>query len=205
MPKYTWDAENLHYIDEDGEPMPDETVRAWVDAAVDEAKARVVEAAEQLNADELKPYEWHEKTDAEISAMHVALGIVAIGGLAALTRTHLSRIKARVDEQKKYLLGFKIAIELGIQRKDGSLLNRASMYADSGVHTYENIKREMFKDKGFDEEHSHLDSGAQHCQTCPQESAKGWVSIGTLIPPGGRDCRSKCRCWLTYRKVARGS
>jgi hypothetical protein len=200
MPKFKWDAENLCYIDEDGKPVSDETVRAWVDAAVDAAKQRVEDLADQLNADELEPYQWHEKTEREISAMHLALGIVAIGGLAALTRTHLARIKARVDEQKKYLLGFKIAIELGIQRKDGSLLNRALMYADAGVHTYENIKREMFKDKGFDEEHSHLDSGAQHCGQCPEESAKEWQPLGTLIPPGGRSCKSHCRCWMTYRK-----
>jgi hypothetical protein len=200
MPSYEWDAENLRYIDEDGDPVPDEAVRAWVDAAVDEAKARVIETAEQLNADEIEPHEWHEKTEREISAMHLALGLIAIGGLAALTRTHLARIKARAEEQEKYLLVFKIAIELGFQRKDGTLINRASMYADSGVHTYENIKREMFKDKGFDEEHSHLDSGAQHCGQCPEESAKGWQPLGSLIPPGGRACRSHCRCWMTYRK-----
>ena len=66
--------------------------------------------------------------------------------------------------------------------------------------TYESIKRDEHKDAGFDEERSVLDEGALHCADCPAEAAKGWVPVGELTPIGERECMTKCRCSIEFRK-----
>jgi hypothetical protein len=141
----------------------------------------------------------------KLRALHIGASLIAIGGAAQLTERTLSRLSARVNEQEQYLLKFVVSIEAGVQKKDASLVSRAAMYADAGVATYENTRRGDVKDAGFEEERSILDEGAHHCGECPDEAAKGWQPLGSLIPIGGRECMSRCRCSMEYRKRPAGS
>ena len=200
MPKYRWDSVNRRYVDAKGNPVPDSVIREWVDSAVDDTKDELGEIAEQLIGGELDTPEWKSKIASRLRAMHLGVSLIAAGGLNHISQKTLDRVNERIVVQQRYLLKFTVAIETGIQQKDGTLKTRAELYADAGVATYEGIKRDEHKDAGFDEERSVLDEGAQHCGDCPAEAAKGWVPIGELTPIGERECMTRCRCSIEFRK-----
>jgi hypothetical protein len=205
MPKYKWDSTNRRYLDSKGHPVPDRLVRKWIDEAVDETKDELEAISEQLNSDEIEVNDWKSRMSSKLRTLHIGASLIAIGGAAQLTQHTLSKLSARVSEQEQYLLKFTVSIEVGVQQKDASLVSRAAMYADAGVATYENIRRGDVKDAGFEEERSILDEGAHHCIECPDEAGKGWQPLASLIPIGGRECMSRCRCSMEYRKRPAGS
>lgn len=89
-------------------------------------------------------------------------------------------------------------LQSGRQLLDGSFLRRFAMYAGSGWAALQELARqEAFMD-GKREERNRL-GVAEHCGGCIEETEKGWVPIGTLVPIGSRDCLSNCRCHMEFR------
>ena len=201
MPKYRWDSVNRRYVDAKGNSVPDSVIRKWIDSAVDDTKDELGAIAEELIGGEIDTPEWKAKIASRLRAMHLGVSLIAAGGLNHISQETLDRVNERIAVQERYLLKFTVAIETGIQQKDGTLKTRAELYADAGVATYESIKRDEHEDAGFDEERSVLDEGAQHCDDCPAEAAKGWVPIGELTPIGERECMTRCRCSIEFVSI----
>jgi hypothetical protein len=72
------------------------------------------------------------------------------------------------------------------------------LYAEAGRGTYYVFTTKEMRAAGKTEEENQLHP-AEHCQSCLDEAARGWVPIGTLIPIGQRDCLGRCRCTISYR------
>jgi hypothetical protein len=62
------------------------------------------------------------------------------------------------------------------------------------------------RDRGYDEE-SNLLAPAEHCEgqgSCVEQTTRGWVPVGSLIPIGGRLCVTNCKCQIRYRNSETG-
>ena len=53
---------------------------------------------------------------------------------------------------------------------------------------------------GLTEERNVLEPGAEHCQDCLDETARGYVPTGKIMPIGQRACRANCACVVQRRR-----
>lgn len=143
--------------------------------------------------------EWAVTMRENMKMVHVSLAQLAHGGKAQMGPRQLGQLGAVVRRQNEFLRSFVLEVESGSLKLDGSVRNRAKMYADAGWGTYEGSIKERERNAGMAEERSFLEPGADHCEECPDEAGKGWSQIGSLIPVGSRTCLARCRCSFEYR------
>lgn len=110
----------------------------------------------------------------------------------------LAAISESIREQLEYLRELIRDIELGRQLLDGSLLRRIKMYFNGAYSRYVKALINRLFPKDFTEYRSVLNP-AEHCQQCLDETARGWVPYGALIPIGSRTCMGNCRCHYEFR------
>lgn len=125
-------------------------------------------------------------------------GAFAAGGWA-LINPALPDIETFIASELGYLNDFADDVAAGQVPRDGRFVRRAMLYGAAGWGFYMLIRGLRARDKGYDEERSVLDPGAEHCVQCVGEAGQEWQPIGSLIPIGSRQCRSHCRCRMQYR------
>jgi hypothetical protein len=161
---------------------------------------------EQLRSRALPLGEWERRMRQEIKAIHLYSAMAAKGGRAQLTPRDLGRVGAQVKRQYAYLRRFADQISNGRQRLDGTLVTRTKLYAQAGRGSYEATRQREMRDRGYDEE-SNLLAPAEHCEgqgSCVEQTTRGWVPVGSLIPIGGRLCVTNCKCQIRYRNSETG-
>jgi len=196
---YRWNPERRVYITERGKQVPASQIREWIDAAVDGTKERVAAITQRLVNGEINTSEWYFQVRDEIKPMHMAMTQLAAGGNKQVTQVELGRLGARMRSETGYLRNLANEIDSGDVELNDALISRATLYADSGVGTYEGARRGGMLDAGFSEEKNILERGAQHCDGCIAATKEGWVEIGTLPAIGARTCLARDRCALVYR------
>jgi len=107
-------------------------------------------------------------------------------------------IRRLVDQQLAWLRGLVLDIRFGRQRLDGTLLRRIRLYGNAAWSALLEFSRRLAMIQGFTREMNVL-GVAEHCQGCIDETAKGWVPIGSLVPIGQRTCLSNCRCRYIFQ------
>jgi len=202
---YIWDPQELRYRYRDGGGL---VPHAQVELALDEALSHARLIARKVSVDlinrEITLKEWQGQMR-DLSREAILLGVAtAKGGLRQLTDEDQQFAAELIRQQIDYLLRFARQIKSGEQRLDGRLIDRAGMYASAGRIAYWRTQAEMQLQaagrEGYAlEEHNVLGS-AEHCDECLEQTALGWVPIGTLIPVGERRCLSKCKCGIRYRQ-----
>lgn len=109
-----------------------------------------------------------------------------------------------VRVQLDYLRRFAEQIISGKQRLDGTLRRRAELYVLSARTTYHEVRLRVDQETGKTEERNLL-SGTEHCRDskdragCQEQTDRGWVPIGTLVPIGQRTCLARCHCRVERR------
>lgn len=174
-----------------------DAVRHALDHALTAGGRRVMGLANELRDGKVTLRDWQRRTAVELKSMHLYSAAAAKGGWAQLTQADFGRVGAALREQYKYLQGFADQLSDGLAL-DGRFLRRAQMYAEAARATYELTAQQVALDAGYAEERNVLHP-ADHCNGCLDASAIGWVSIGTLVPVGQRECLTGCRCTLRYR------
>lgn len=205
-PPFTFSPRTGRYRDASGRFLPAERVRRIIDATLLSHTKAVTALAEQLRQRALSLQEWERRMRAEVKAIHLYSAMLAKGGRAQLTPADLGRIGAAVKRQYRFLRRLGDELASGKQRLDGSLVNRARLYAQSGRGSFEATRQREMRRRGFDQERNIL-SASEHCAgdgSCLEQTARGWVPVGSLIPIGGRLCVTNCRCLLTYRNSRTG-
>jgi hypothetical protein len=201
-PGFSWDPVGARYRDTaTGRYVPAGQVRAALDAVVDGAAERMRAIAGRLQSGEISLKEWQLGMAREIKAVHVAATASSAGGFAQLSQADLGWVGQRVRTQYQYLDRYAREIASGKQPMDGTLLSRAALYGHAGRATGREAERREARLRGDDEERSVLGL-ADHCPGCLEEARKGLRPIGTLVPVGGRDCRSACHCHFETRRAA---
>jgi hypothetical protein len=109
----------------------------------------------------------------------------------------VAAIVAEANRQVGYLGRFRGEIAAAAHILGPATLARAAMYGDAPWSVAMNVQRaEKIRD-GLRSEKNQLGI-SDHCPDCIDQSLAGLVPIGTLIPPGERQCLTRCRCWLSY-------
>jgi hypothetical protein len=197
-PKFSWSAESGRYRDiSTGKYIPQTRVTAALKRVETKARANIRGLSEGLQQGTIALPQWYAGMKQEIKQVHLVNAAVAKGGWAQMTPTDFGRVGGVVKKQYTYLNNFAIQIQDGKQSVNG-IAFRADLYGKAGHSTYEATQQESAKDAGRTEEKNVLGK-ADHCQDCLDETAKGFVPIGTLIKIGERLCTVACRCHLEYR------
>jgi hypothetical protein len=172
-----------------------------VDAFIDTARTRTQALAHRLLAGDLVLGDWETAMQAELKAAHVAVGIIAHGGLAEMAPSDYGFLGARLRAQYALLRGFANDIASGRQPLTGMLRVRADLYSEASRQTFYDVLTHDAAQAGVAEARRVLHS-ADHCTGCVAEAARGYVPLGELAPIGSQQCRSRCRCSIQLRRAA---
>jgi hypothetical protein len=199
-PVYTWDAKAGRYRGEGGKFVPQADVHRALTDAVDQSAKEIKAASLLFREGSLSLSEWQLVMEREIKNSHLASAAAAVGGFAQMTQSDYGRVGNQIKDQYQFLRGFVQDIQNGLPL-DGRFINRAGLYIEAGKATYSLFRRVKSKGGGKTEERNVL-GNAEHCtgdNSCTQQTARGWVPIGELVPIGQRLCRVKCKCDIEYR------
>jgi len=157
---------------------------------------------------------WYRDFLAAIRSGHAA-GAMAALGTAYPEDDDLAVAMAYAGREGDYLTGFRDAIATATvailapstvlvpiaQRViSPGLLARATSYGDALWPDAERVVHNRMTRLGYDECHRHLGGSERSCSECPMLAREGWIPIELLRPIGDTPCRSKCRCYVSYRK-----
>ena len=204
MPDFRWSPPTGRFRDARGRFLSSERVRRIIDATLQSHTRAVQELTEQFRNRAVSLAEWERRMRQEIKNIHIYSALAAKGGKAQLTPQDYGRLGAVVKRQYRFLERLSNELSTGKQAPDGSLVNRARLYAQAGRGTMEATRQREMTTRGFDEERNVLGS-AEHCDgpdSCLEQTARGWVPVGSLIPIGGRLCVTNCKCQIEYRNGA---
>lgn len=194
---FTFDPERGRYRDEDGHPVADTRVRSGVDAAVDLAARRMADTSARLRSGAITVEQFQAEMFRHVKDVHVAASLAAYGGREQMDPSRWGRVGARIRSEYGYVRGMTSDLLDGKQPLTPALDARARQYAQAGRHTFTAVQRREASDRGNRSERNVLGS-AEHCPDCQAQTARGWVTIGSLGFPGNRRCRSNCRCHIEF-------
>ena len=173
-------------------------VRKQLDDVIDVSADRMKSWTSDLIDNTYTIEEWQSLMAEEVRMLHMSMAAAANGGWDAMSTGNWSRVENYLNYQYDRLEGFAEEIFTGEQVTNGTMLYRATLYAESARATYEGERFFLEKSAGSTQEMNIL-GGSDHCVDCQRASEAGWVSIGTLIPIGSRACQAKCHCTIIYR------
>lgn len=205
--RYQFQESTGRYRGPSGRFVSQREVRAAVDKMIAASGQRMRGLTEQFRQRALTLGEWEQAMRRELSTLHVAAATVAKGGRAEMSQSDYGRVGQLVREQFEWLRARADKITSGEQFADGSLSAISQLYAEAARATHQVIVSREMAVRGFTEERNILDREAAHClgdNSCPGESARGWVPLGTLIPLGKRRCGPNDRCHFQYRNPVTG-
>lgn len=196
--RYTWDSRTGQYRGPGGRFIPRREIREAMDKALDEAASRMRDMSDALRQGKMSLPKWQNAMRREMKNIHLWNAAGARGGWAQMSAADFGRLGPAMKRQYQYLERFAVQIEQGLPL-DGRFLRRAEMYAEAGRGTYHQVDELAHRERGHTQERNILDAGAESCGECEDESSRGWVPIGELVPIGGRTCKTRCRCFIEYR------
>ena len=177
--------------------MSDTTTQDAIDAWVVFMAARMHADATRFLAGDLTAATWQTALMADIKATHIASALAAYGGRDQMTPARWGLVGQIIRQQYDYQRAFTADVLGGRQRRNGRLPARAALYAAAARVTYQNVTRRVQADQGARWERNVLGTD-ESCRDCVQQTALGWVPLGTLSPIGSRACRSNCKCRMDY-------
>jgi hypothetical protein len=197
---FSWSPDTGRYRGADGRFVPDAKVREALDQVIQAQAARMRGITQSLIDGNLSLPEWQRESMQSIKLAHLEGLATANGGWAQLDQMAFGWVGQRIKQQYGYLSNFAQQIADGRQTLGPGALARAEMYAEAGRATHREAQRRVASDRGMDQERNRL-SKAENCAGCIAQTQAGWVPVGTLVPCGSRDCLSRCKCTMTFRKA----
>lgn len=196
---FTWDAARGRYRDASGKLVPDRQVRAVLDVVLRRQAEHMRDLTGQLQGGTLTLGDWQRQMMQAVKSSHLMGTSLASGGWKQMTQADFGWAGQRIRSQYAYLDKFARDIAAGRQSLTGAPA-RAELYAESARATHRAATQRMARLRGLEQERNVL-GAADHCRGCLAQQARGWVPLGELVPPGLRDCRSRCHCSVTFRTV----
>ena len=198
---FTWDEATQRYRDSAGRFVARSRVRGAIESAIADAKADMRAVSNRLRSGSISADEWYSTMRGAIKDVELLSGAAARGGFDQMTASDYGRVGAAVKKQYAYLDRFAGEIEAGLKLGNG-FVARAVSYGNAGRALYSAMVGDGMEAAGFDIERNVLGLGETgHCEgpgSCLEQSARGGVPIGELVPIGNRLCRGNCQCWIEY-------
>ena len=196
---YGWNETAERYVDlTSGRFVSRAVVAQELESVINLSQNNILTISQNLLDGNITLPQWQLAMEQEVKLIDVASGVTARGGWDQMTQSDWGFVGSLVKKQYGYLTNFANDISSGKQKLDGTLLNRARLYANSGRVIYEEMRRRMARNKGKTEERRIL-APAEHCEGCLAQADLGWQPIGTLDPIGAEECRTNCMCRFEYR------
>lgn len=194
--RYEWDATALRYRGPRGAFVSAKAVKQAHTTYIRRSTREIERLATQAASGALPVDEWQRLTANLVKSVHLASAAVAKGGWAQMTPADFGRVGQGLRFHYGKLAKFAREIQTG-RLNPGTVRQRAGMYAAAAGGVYENTRR---RDAAgvFTEERNVLGK-SEHCQVCKDQTARGWVAVGTLVPIGQRSCLTRCRCRYAFR------
>jgi hypothetical protein len=205
-PGFRWNADTQRYIGADGRFVSRERVRLALDQAIAKKSAEMRALANELRAGTISLDAWAARTRELVKDVNLYSAAVARGGWAQMTAADYGAVGRAVKMQYAYLDRFTGELYAGLPM-DGRFLARVAMYAKSGRTLYSSMSAKAMRGAGYTEERNKL-GVADHCtgpNSCVQQTARGWVAVGSLVPIGERQCLGNCECLIQYRRARDGA
>ena len=199
---YGWSSDAQRFRDlRTGRYISERQVRDFVDNIADAASQQLGTLSAQYRAGQITMTVWQAESRAVIKSSQIASALAAYGGRSQMDSQKWGYVGFRIREQYAYFNRFAEDILSGRQRLNGRADVRARLYGQAARQTYVDVQRRQAAQSGVMFERNVL-GAAEHCAECVAQTARGWVPIGTLIPPGRRTCRGNCRCSISYARSA---
>lgn len=203
MTDYQWDATARRFRAPNGRFLPDSAILQELDGYIASKAERMAALSHQLQGGSLDLAAWQEQMHLEIKALHINASELAHGGRAQMSQADFGRTGRILRDQYAFLRDWANDIASGAAPTDGRLPARSTLYADAARATFEGVRARDQRSAGVRFERNVLHA-SESCAGCIAENGRGWVEIGSLVPPGSRlPCRVRCRCSVTYSNSAR--
>lgn len=199
---YVWSEAEQSYRYPSGRRVSDTMLNRALERVIRSGAENMRTVSEQLQAGTISLSDWQQRMAAEMKPLHTGAAAFGRGGWGQMSQSDWGWTGSEIRRHYGYLRRFAEDIATGRQALDGRLVARATMYAEAARGTQRGMQRRMAQKIGRTEELNQLGAADQHCAECVACSARGWVPIGTLPPPGSRTCLSRCHCSLEFRMVA---
>lgn len=198
-PTYEWNDTIARYRDpKTGRIVSTDRVRQALDRAVRMEGMRARALMTDLREGTITLREWEIAQREVVKNTQLFSAAAGAGGWAQLSQREYGIVGQRVRQQYGFLTQFGDELKTGLAR-DGMAARRAESYAEAGRSTYHAVERITQAKAGNNEERS-IKGDADHCDECIDEEAKGWRTIGTMVPIGQRECMNGCKCRVEYRQ-----
>lgn len=197
---FTWDPTVQQYRGPNGRFVSRAEIRAALDKALDQERIWTRVLAQDFRLGRITLMQWRQEMRDVIKNVHLFSAALARGGWAQLTQADYGRVGNVVRGEYGYLERFAVGLSNGSIPTDGTFVDRATMYAEAGRDTYHQVQRVAMSEAGWKFESNKLNP-AEHCTgsgSCVEQTERGRVPIGKLIPIGRRRCLRKCRCDLEF-------
>ena len=186
------------------EPMSAEEIFALVDPAIE---AKVRERVRSLGP--VSSREYQARMQEQITLSHNVNAVLAAGGFSAMTLGLWNYAAARARNEQIFAVRLASEINRGAV-SPAQAINRTSMYAEATYPTFAGTTDKRERAKGTIEARRILDPKAEHCARddargtpgCPELASADYEPIQDVVPIGESTCRSRCRCWIEYRREA---
>jgi len=195
---FTYDKSSARYRSAaSGRFVSRETIRGALERALSRAKREIDLTSAALQSGTISVEQWREVMAVQVKSSHLYAAAIPRGGWAQMTQADFGRVGRLLRFQYERLN--KFALELGQGRPlTGAFRVRARMYAGASMTAYHEQERVEMRRIGLTLERNVRTRG-DSCAGCVDQSARGWVRIGQLVPIGRRDCLTNCRCRIRYR------
>lgn len=197
FPPFRWNAKLFRYISPGGLLVSDVNIRQSLQFALAKAEDRTRGVALRLRNREIAISEYAVEMRVIIKDTQLYSSALASGGWAQMTPRLYGAAGRRIRTQYEFLSRTLTQIRTGQMILDGNFIHWSSMYATSAWSTWSAMRSIAARDAGKTIEWNVLGK-AEHCRGCLDQTARGRVPIGTLIPVGERPCLSSDQCHLEY-------
>lgn len=199
LPEFRWNEAAGRYISPRGRFVSIERIRGELDRFITTTTNLMEASSRSLIAGEINLAQWQANMMVLTKDVNLAGAALESGGWYGMGPSEFGRAGQKIRGEYGFLNNFANEIESGVQRLDGTLVNRSRLYGEQGRVTYYDFARATAIAEGFDEERSKL-TPSESCEKCVSEDARGWQPIGDIVPIGDRTCLSNCNCFMQYRK-----
>ena len=196
---WTYSEDLGRYVDGSGNPVSFDNLLKVTYEELDDLESQIDGLGDELVSGELDVSEWEERMAEIIVATAALFFLFGIGDRNAVTSEHESHLTDRTRTQFEFLRQFSQGIQTGQMTPDGIKAREKLYLHDAELHYSE--AQEFAHPVDVWPFYANILGGCVHCLTCPEQTDKGIVSRGSLIPIGQRECKWRCCCQWQFFKT----
>jgi hypothetical protein len=198
-PRYRWSARRSEYVYGNHKAVQYSTLRALVSQATSTSTDRLLAFYDKLERGNITVASFKLVAAQELKNMHGGLGAVAQGGVQQVSGKGWRTIEKALAYHLAYLNDLAGGIADGSITLDAKARSRMLLYGASGYSTFENSRRAMMRDAGFDME-QRVRGREKSCDVCKAQADLGFQPRGTLRDIGDSPCGNNCDCHFEFAR-----